>query len=101
VKNISVLGLLFISSALFASPKYSLQEICTKYGTFNQCSTVPFCQQINVQPGCYLAKGAPSYVEALCKTQTQQQGCAIMQQQGNCVWIEESGSICKAKVDSL
>lgn len=100
-KMILSLGLVFVSSSVFAAPQYTLQEICKKYGAFNQCATVPFCKETVYSMGCYLAKGAPLYMEAMCKLQTQKQGCAIMQSQGNCVWVDQGGSSCDAKFESF
>ncbi len=96
----NLLALCFVFPA-FATPQYTLQDICTKYGTFNQCSSVPFCRSYEFPVGCYLAQGAPSYVEGLCKIQTEEQGCKIMAAQGNCVWVAEPTSICKATANSL
>ncbi|MBL7543423.1 MAG: hypothetical protein JNL11_06380 [Bdellovibrionaceae bacterium] len=98
-------SVLFLTMALavnsFASPAYTLQSICEKYGVHNQCQSIPFCQATYFETGCYLAKGAPSYIEAMCKLQTMKQGCDIMAAQGNCAWVERSYSSCDATTDSL
>lgn len=97
-----ILGfIVFASQMSFSATQYTLQQICTKYGNFGQCSSVPFCRETTFVRGCYLAKGAPAYIEAMCKMQTQAQGCNIMAAQGNCVWVDEDLSTCDAKVQSL
>lgn len=101
ILGIILLATFGIASALFADPQYTLQSICEKYGKFGQCSSVPFCKEQSFQQGCYLRQGAPAYIEALCKMQTMKQGCAVMESQGNCVWVEDSVSTCDAKVQSL
>jgi hypothetical protein len=96
-----VFAVLSLSSIAFADPQYTLQTICVKYGKFGQCSSVPFCQEQSFASGCYLAQGAPAYVEGLCKLQTQKQGCDIMAAQGNCVWVDQAVSTCNSKIKSL
>ncbi len=88
-------------SASAAAPQYTLQQICTRYGNVGQCVTVPFCKQKVTAAGCALADGAPAHVEPLCKLQTQESGCKIMQSQGNCVWLEEAVATCNAKFERL
>jgi hypothetical protein len=101
MKRVLMLFVSLISFQSMAAPQYTLEEICNKYGNFDQCSSVPFCRESTSASGCNLAQGAPGYMEAMCKLQTEKQGCAIMESQGNCVWIENSGSVCHSKVDRL
>ena len=93
--------LLLFSSFSFADPAYTLSQICRAYGSNQQCSSVPFCQEVRIEAGCQLAAGAPVYMEAMCKLQTQQQFCQIMVNQGNCAWVNLPRAICQAKFSNL
>jgi len=92
---------LILSSPALANPQYSLETICQTYGKVGKCKAVDFCREHNFQQGCYLASGAPAFMENLCTMQRQKFGCDILQQQGNCVWVENNSTSCHAKFHSF
>jgi hypothetical protein len=89
--------LTFSSLSSMAAPAYTLQEICNRYAAYNQCAAVPFCQAVTQAAGCQAAADTPAYMDSACRIQSTREGCALMEANGYCAWVDYAKTTCTAK----